>query len=218
MNSQFLPRHQTIQHIVFTKWLYNWEEWVGIESFFPAHTGLLASWLIDKLEDCPKLVCIDDFAGRRVIQRHIRTDEAGPGFRFVSFTDGCRTLWHARKNAACLQLGTIARPPGVVEDRHDSPYDSEEEDSEEKLVKWVLPRRLCAPAHESSSVDPGPPKHLDLTYYRGFHLPFDLLERVYEQTDMRKDWMHGQRDCELPEHVWEMLDEWAELKGLAGAQ
>lgn len=50
----------------------------------------------------------------------------------------------------------------------------------------------------------------DLTNYRGYNLPYALLDYVYSQIDRSKEWTDGQRGLPLPDHVCEVLNDWAE--------
>jgi hypothetical protein len=50
----------------------------------------------------------------------------------------------------------------------------------------------------------------DLTCYQGYNLPFVLLDYVYSQIDCPREWTEGQRGLPLPDHVWEVLDDWVE--------
>lgn len=50
----------------------------------------------------------------------------------------------------------------------------------------------------------------DLTNYRGYNLPYALLDYVYSQIDRSKEWTDGQRGLPLPDHVCEVLNDWVE--------
>lgn len=50
----------------------------------------------------------------------------------------------------------------------------------------------------------------ELTYYKDHNLPLVLLDLVYSQIDCPRDWATGERGLALPDHVWGILDIWAE--------
>ena len=48
----------------------------------------------------------------------------------------------------------------------------------------------------------------EFTDFRGFHLPFVLIDYVYSQIDVERLPTRGQRGLSLPSHVWQVLDGW----------
>ena len=48
----------------------------------------------------------------------------------------------------------------------------------------------------------------DMTNLDGLTLPLELLDYVYSQIDLSREWDYGQRDQSLPSHVWNTLEDW----------
>lgn len=62
------------------------------------------------------------------------------------------------------------------------------------------------PEHDTGSTGRVGP--YEFTHYRGWHLPFVLLDYVYSQIDRERMSSRGERGLELPPHVWQVLDDW----------
>jgi hypothetical protein len=174
-------------------------------------SGKLALALVTRLDSAQRLSIIvaDNFAagiGDFRNELHIQT-----------FINGDRALYHCRvkaKNTAFpLDCHSASySPPFSISTRWKDQPRKRVERSRDQMHSENLNRPLSLDCRDESDPEDSDATDLttdeyELTYYRDHNLP---LVPVYLQIDCPRDWATGERGLALPDHVWEILDIWAE--------
>lgn len=184
----------------------------------PGSTLRLEDWVVTALQRASKLIYNDDFNddygpkfSTNTVDKAIET-----GYRVVTFTNGADTLVHIRKRLRYLAPSSIWGYGAWRARMHawknlDGHFEGSEwvcpddEDDEERRALSERPTAVPIPAAERDKIAN---ESCDMTSFRGFALPCSLLDYVYEHCACEKEWDEGLRGLELPEEVWQYLDEW----------
>lgn len=158
--------------------------------------GLLARWVIEALDGMPKLLRLaHDFRWDCILC--CWADAPAPwwtkyefGMSIRSYTDGIDTFYHARYSGGDEELEEYLLGP------HFWSYTSVN-------MEWTEFFSVGQPWHFGC-----PFSVVDLTYYRGYPVPFALLEHIYDLNNDTLDWQVPGRDMALVAEAWSLLCGW----------
>lgn len=137
-----------------------------------------------------------------------------------TFINGGRVLYHCRVNAKNTAFplnchSASYSPPFSISTRWKDQPRKRVERSRDHMHSENLNRPLSLDCQNDSHPEDPDATDLttdeyELTYYKDHNLPLVLLDYVYSQIDCPRDWATGERGLALPDHVWGILDIWAE--------
>lgn len=160
-------------------------------------TGLIGAWFVEVLKSMPSLrqmeieCCL--YADEAQLVQRWRASEVG--FRFRTYTNGDRTLFNLRHRSAEYDHEFVIGTHHLAYLRRDMSFYHN--------IGAHTPQASDNPRDIDGIA-------VDLTSYRGLPLPTVLLDWILASREEDGAWITGERDLDLSEEVWDVLDAWVD--------
>lgn len=159
-------------------------------------SGLLARWVVDLLQAMPRLHALITHIDRA------KPDDTGLWWKrasyrmeFLTFSNGIDTLYYARYYGEIWDDERYLIGPRFMSYTSVNMESSDDFSWGEKGWGWQ---------------DPGRIPSILVTFYRGYPIPFSLLQHVFWINEHLPDSQKFARDLKLVDEAWALLDAWWE--------